>query len=199
MENSTENIADENNQDLETSKLDEKPECKEENRSKNRNNEPNDVRSNFIADKVKTIKETVKDFVEVSTTTEVSHKTVIESNNIGNNHNEDDNMDYSTTSNEGHNSKEVKSDENQGKTTTDSLSDDKLNQNESKINAIKNIKTEDFNSNRVKVNIPDNEQCDICGQFVNDSDIIYYQGHPQDAVEEFIALTNDKLVLSAGK
>ena len=45
---------------------------------------------------------------------------------------------------------------------------------------------------------PDLEQCDICGQFLNNSDIIYYQGHPQDAVEEFIALTNEKLILSAG-
>ncbi|KAJ2949115.1 hypothetical protein O0L34_g6054 [Tuta absoluta] len=46
--------------------------------------------------------------------------------------------------------------------------------------------------------IPNNETCDICGQFLNDSDLVYYQGHPQDAVEEFIALTNEKLVLSAG-
>lgn len=45
----------------------------------------------------------------------------------------------------------------------------------------------------------DLEKCDICGQFLNNSDIIYYQGHPQNAVEEFIALTNEKLVLSSGK
>lgn len=44
-----------------------------------------------------------------------------------------------------------------------------------------------------------NEKCDTCGQFLNNSDIIYYQGHPQDAVEEFIALTNEKLVLASGK
>lgn len=47
--------------------------------------------------------------------------------------------------------------------------------------------------------VPDTEKCDICGQFLNNSDIIYYQGHPQDAVEEYIALTNEKLVLASGK
>lgn len=46
---------------------------------------------------------------------------------------------------------------------------------------------------------PDIEKCDICGQFLNNSDIIYYQGHPQNAVEEFIALTNEKLLLASGK
>ncbi|CAH2048544.1 unnamed protein product, partial [Iphiclides podalirius] len=45
---------------------------------------------------------------------------------------------------------------------------------------------------------PDNEKCEICGQFLNNSDIIYYQGHPQNAVEEFIALTNEKLLLASG-
>lgn len=43
------------------------------------------------------------------------------------------------------------------------------------------------------------EKCDICGQFLNNSDLIYYHGHPQNAVEEYIALTNEKLVLSSGK
>ncbi|XP_046965733.1 DNA (cytosine-5)-methyltransferase 1-like isoform X2 [Vanessa cardui] len=47
--------------------------------------------------------------------------------------------------------------------------------------------------------MPDIEKCDTCGQFLNNSDIIYYQGHPQDAVEEFIALTNEKLVLASGE
>lgn len=42
------------------------------------------------------------------------------------------------------------------------------------------------------------EKCETCGQFLNNSDLIYYQGHPQDAVEEYIALTNEKLVLSSG-
>lgn len=48
-------------------------------------------------------------------------------------------------------------------------------------------------------NADPNEKCDTCGQFLNNSDIIYYEGHPQDAVEEFIALTNEKLVLASGK
>lgn len=57
----------------------------------------------------------------------------------------------------------------------------------------KNLEVENY-----KKNIPDTEKCDICGQFLNNSDIIYYQGHPQDAVEEYIALTNEKLVLASG-
>ncbi|XP_068633744.1 DNA (cytosine-5)-methyltransferase 1-like isoform X2 [Battus philenor] len=46
---------------------------------------------------------------------------------------------------------------------------------------------------------PETEKCDICGQFLNNSDIIYFQGHPQDSVEEFIALTNEKLLLASGE
>lgn len=46
--------------------------------------------------------------------------------------------------------------------------------------------------------VQQNEQCNICGQFLNNSDIIFYQGHPQDSVEEFVALTNEKLVLASG-
>ncbi|XP_039753119.1 DNA (cytosine-5)-methyltransferase PliMCI-like isoform X2 [Pararge aegeria] len=49
-----------------------------------------------------------------------------------------------------------------------------------------------------KNNLPDLEKCKICRQYLNNSDIIYYQGHPQNAVEEFIALTNEKLVLASG-
>lgn len=151
----------------------------------------------------KTVRE---DFVTNSIKTEVNQKTiksVIESNNVDNDHKEDRDMNCSKTSNEGHTGQDVspKTDENHGKIATDRLNQHKLNQNENKDNVVEKIETEDFNSNNVKVtvNIPNNEQCDICGQFVHNSDIIYYQGHPQDAVEEFIALTNDKLVLSAGK
>ncbi|KAL4707840.1 hypothetical protein ACJJTC_001786 [Scirpophaga incertulas] len=49
-----------------------------------------------------------------------------------------------------------------------------------------------------KTVVPDTEKCNICGQFLTNSDIIYYQGHPQDAVEEYVALTNEKLVLASG-
>lgn len=71
-------------------------------------------------------------------------------------------------------------------------------QNEFKVN---NEKSEIMfvKDNESTSNLPDVEKCDICGQFLNNSDIIYYQGHPQDAVEEFIALTNEKLVLASGK
>ncbi|KAI5644354.1 c-5 cytosine-specific DNA methylase domain-containing protein [Phthorimaea operculella] len=88
--------------------------------------------------------------------------------------------------------------------TTDAESDD----NDSNNKEQKQIEASESNNNNInghsepKSNInrhiPNNETCDICGQFLNDSDLIYYQGHPQDAVEEFIALTNEKLVLSAG-
>lgn len=56
----------------------------------------------------------------------------------------------------------------------------------------------DINKNNTTQSV-DTEQCDICGQYLNNSDIIYYQGHPQNAVEEFIALTNEKLLLASGK
>nr|QJS39016.1 DNA methyltransferase 1 [Mythimna separata] len=75
-------------------------------------------------------------------------------------------------------------------------------------NKEQNVSTEDQKENSKSENnnevlsydksIPDNEKCNICGQFLNNSDIIYYQGHPQDAVEEYIALTNEKLVLASG-
>ncbi|CAK1580129.1 unnamed protein product [Parnassius mnemosyne] len=77
------------------------------------------------------------------------------------------------------------------------------------VNIIKNkqsngdelTKSEDVNDVEkkiVSITPADTEKCDICGQFLNNSDIIYYQGHPQDAVEEFIALTNEKLLLASG-
>lgn len=70
------------------------------------------------------------------------------------------------------------------------------NENNNDVKVIKN--SGDNLIENSKAVIPDTEQCLICGQFLNNSDIVYYQGHPQDAVEEFIALTNEKLVLSAG-
>ncbi|XP_047533015.1 DNA (cytosine-5)-methyltransferase 1-like [Vanessa atalanta] len=75
----------------------------------------------------------------------------------------------------------------------------KLNDNE--LNVTNDTKEPDkLLKQNEKLNIlPDIEKCDICGQFLNNSDIIYYQGHPQDAVEEFIALTNEKLVLASGE
>lgn len=65
----------------------------------------------------------------------------------------------------------------------------------------KSNKNEDQKTNHTSVQSVclDTEKCPICGQFLNNSDIIYYQGHPQNAVEEFIALTNEKLVLASGK
>lgn len=48
-------------------------------------------------------------------------------------------------------------------------------------------------------NIINNRKCDICGQFLNDPELLYYQGHPQDAVEEYVALTDEKLVVTGGK
>lgn len=68
---------------------------------------------------------------------------------------------------------------------------------ETKINSDE-ILTENTNGDKKTQNIQQNDQCNICGQFLNNSDIIFYQGHPQDSVEEFIALTNEKLVLASG-
>lgn len=72
----------------------------------------------------------------------------------------------------------------------------KVNCNE--INVNKSSKHEDVIIKQTNNNTPDLEKCDICGQFLNNSDILFYQGHPQDAIEEFIALTNEKLVLASG-
>lgn len=135
-----------------------------------------------------------------SIVTEVHQKTtksVTESNNVDNDHSEKHNIDTNIVK-EDHNITDTRSKTDENHEKSDNLSQHKLNLNNNENNEVKEIETEDFNSNNVKTNIPDNEQCDICGQFVYNSDIIYYQGHPQDAVEEFIALTNEKLVLSAG-
>ncbi|XP_060803321.1 DNA (cytosine-5)-methyltransferase PliMCI isoform X2 [Amyelois transitella] len=78
-----------------------------------------------------------------------------------------------------------------------SLETNNCEQNVGKISNNHNNNIVDENVN-IKNKQPDLEKCMICGQFLNNSDIIYYQGHPQDAVEEFVALTNEKLVLSAG-
>ncbi|CAH0715662.1 unnamed protein product, partial [Brenthis ino] len=67
------------------------------------------------------------------------------------------------------------------------------------INVNKSSKQEDVIIKQKNNNTPDLEKCDICGQFLNNSDILFYQGHPQDAIEEFIALTNEKLVLASGE
>ncbi|XP_052746460.1 DNA (cytosine-5)-methyltransferase 1 isoform X2 [Bicyclus anynana] len=39
----------------------------------------------------------------------------------------------------------------------------------------------------------------MCTQYLDNSDIIYYQGHPQNAVEESIALTNENFILASDK
>lgn len=77
------------------------------------------------------------------------------------------------------------------KTKEEEIQNEEVNNEKSEIMFVKD--------NESTSNLPDLEKCDICGQFLNNSDIIYYQGHPQDAVEEFIALTNEKLVLASGK
>ncbi|XP_048478482.1 DNA (cytosine-5)-methyltransferase PliMCI [Plutella xylostella] len=74
--------------------------------------------------------------------------------------------------------------------------DDENSNSDVKSEGVKNMNCkEESNNNAQDLN---NERCNICRQFLNNSDIIFYQGHPQNAVEEFIALTNEKLVLAAG-
>lgn len=41
-------------------------------------------------------------------------------------------------------------------------------------------------------------KCDICKQLLNDADLRLYPGHPHDAVEEYIALTDPRLSLFTG-
>lgn len=79
---------------------------------------------------------------------------------------------------------------------------------EAKQNIIrKQGKTKENNNNDIhkmnrassSTNVVNNEKCRSCGQFLNDSGLLYYQGHPQNAVEESVALTDEKLVLATGK
>lgn len=43
------------------------------------------------------------------------------------------------------------------------------------------------------------DSCSICLQRLSDTDLQLYQGHPSEAVEEFIALTDAKLNLFTGE
>jgi hypothetical protein len=42
-------------------------------------------------------------------------------------------------------------------------------------------------------------KCDICRQILDDPDLRLYQGHPDESVEEFVALTDPKLCLFTGE
>lgn len=42
------------------------------------------------------------------------------------------------------------------------------------------------------------ERCNICKQYLDSNDLKIYNGHPNGAVEEFIALTDPKLMLFTG-
>lgn len=54
---------------------------------------------------------------------------------------------------------------------------------------------EDNENNSNKINT---EKCLRCKECLNNSEPIYYEAHPQNAVEECIALTNDDLKCSTG-
>ena len=41
-------------------------------------------------------------------------------------------------------------------------------------------------------------RCEICRQHLNSPDLLLYPGHPDGALEEFIALTDPKLSLFTG-
>ncbi|KAI8436671.1 hypothetical protein MSG28_010159 [Choristoneura fumiferana] len=83
--------------------------------------------------------------------------------------------------------------------STEDNGDDKAKNFDSHNDDDKNLNGSNVESNIKTISVEANmERCDTCRQFINNSDIIYYQGHPQDAVEEFIALTNEKLVLASG-
>lgn len=42
-------------------------------------------------------------------------------------------------------------------------------------------------------------KCAICRQILDDPDLRLYQGHPDESVEEFVALTDPKLSLFTGE
>lgn len=42
------------------------------------------------------------------------------------------------------------------------------------------------------------KRCDICRQQLESPDLLLFPGHPEGAVEEFIALTDQKLSLFTG-
>lgn len=46
-------------------------------------------------------------------------------------------------------------------------------------------------------NEPNSERCSICGQYI--TEVSLYNGHPNDSVDEYIALTNEKLMLFTGE
>lgn len=51
----------------------------------------------------------------------------------------------------------------------------------------------------IKVNSPTkivNERCNICRQYVDN--VLLYNGHPNKSVDEFVALTDEKLLLFTG-
>ncbi|XP_045773016.1 DNA (cytosine-5)-methyltransferase PliMCI-like [Maniola jurtina] len=86
---------------------------------------------------------------------------------------------------------------NKNKAISDNHQNNEAIQNELKENDNADSPTIEQNVN-TKDQLQNLEKCTICRQYLNNSDIIYYQGHPQDAVEEFIALTNEKLILASG-
>lgn len=56
------------------------------------------------------------------------------------------------------------------------------------------------NNNEIKVNgittKIKNERCNICRQYIDD--VLLYNGHPNNSVDEFVALTDEKLLLFTG-
>lgn len=42
-------------------------------------------------------------------------------------------------------------------------------------------------------------KCEICQQILDDPDLRLYQGHPDESMEEFVALTDPKLSLFTGE
>lgn len=68
-------------------------------------------------------------------------------------------------------------------------------------NPSKKRKTSDVQSGKRKSvlipNVPNPERCSICRQYI--TEVSLYNGHPNDSVDEYIALTNEKLMLFTGE
>lgn len=74
------------------------------------------------------------------------------------------------------------------------------NTNETEENIAKKLKTEDSEVTKSEIVLkpvePKPERCLICRQYSNE--LLVYNGHPNNSVEEYIALTDEKLQLFTG-
>lgn len=74
------------------------------------------------------------------------------------------------------------------------------NTNETEENVAKKLKTEEVEITKSEIVLKPQvkpERCLICRQYTNE--LLLYNGHPNNSVEEYIALTDEKLLLFTGE